>query len=211
MAKIARKVCRRFFKFKFFACVASAGLANSLAQLLSGQSWKYPSFQEADLEGHINPRLPTIIVCGSRHPSSITQLQKFLHSSGQNSCVIEGPGERDVDVGDIVRNVSPQRPTLVVRAAPGLKEPRVVAEWLARTTYRVLGALGPGQLVLMGGDTAFRVCEWLGVKKLAIRSMESPGISVCEPVGLDAVKARKIILKPGGFGSPSALVDILKN
>jgi uncharacterized protein YgbK (DUF1537 family) len=86
-----------------------------------------------------------------------------------------------------------------------------VGVWLARTTRDLLTALGPARLVLMGGDTAFRVCEGLGVRKLEIQAMETPGIAVCEPVGSRKVLAHKIVLKPGGFGPPSALIRILKN
>lgn len=210
MRKLAKGAMGSFSRSGFFACVGSAGLANDLARLLSaGGSIRGASFS---LKQALSPRLPTIIVCGSRHPSSLLQLDRFLGSDGRGSVVFEGPTSSPPDIGEFVRSISGRRrPTVVVRSSSLVKEPQAVTGWLARTTRRLLRAVGPGQLVLMGGDTAFRVCEGLGVRKLSIRGMGGPGIAFCEAVGPQSVQTPKIVLKPGGFGPPSTLIDLLKN
>jgi len=211
MRRLAAQALKQHSLSGFYACVGSAGLARDMASILAGGEKSFA--QETAGKDTLNHRLPTIVVCGSRHPSSLGQIDKFLGSSGRNSIVIEGPGRPDMNFSDVARSLSlgRQTPTVVVRSTGNAKEPGAVAGWLARTTRRVLRAIGPGQLVLMGGDTAYSVCEGLGVRKLAIRRMEVPGIAICEPLGSETERTPKIVLKPGGFGSPSTLIDILKN
>ena len=204
LKEAASHLLRNFSRTGFAACVASGGLADQIVKMLKPSSHGIAHFENA-------PRWPTLIVCGSRHPSSLTQVERFLDSSPR-SVVIEGPGSSQVHWSDAVRSLSgARRPVVVVKTPQREARSTEVGEWLARTTRNILMALGPARLILMGGDTAFRVCEGLGVRRLEIQAMETPGVAVCEPVGSRKALAQKIVLKPGGFGSPSELIRILKN
>jgi uncharacterized protein YgbK (DUF1537 family) len=205
LKQTASALFRDFSKAGFAACVASGGLADQMVKAL-GSSSRLENCPES------RSRLPTVIVCGSRHPSSLAQVERFLDSF-RESVVIEGPGSSEAPWSEVVKTFSRSRhqPAVIVRAPQREGRSWEVGEWLARTTRRLLMTLGPTRLILMGGDTAFRVCDGLGVRKLVIQGMTAPGIAVCRPMGQKTALTRKIVLKPGGFGSPSTLINILKN
>lgn len=120
-----------------------------------------------------------LIVCGSMHPINRTQINELLKRRGKkrnNFYVIRGP-ERKTDPDTAARKIVYAVKKLVLK-----KEFNVI--------------------ILIGGDTAYRVCRELDIQYLDIVREVEEGIVVTR-----SDKGRHIILKPGGFGDKNSLVN----
>ena len=81
-------------------------------------------------------------------------------------------------------------------------DPAAVAAALGVRALRALGANGFGTVVLIGGDTT---AEVLGDTVVSVGGTVAPGVAWSQPWG----ESPLVLTKPGGFGSPSTLVDLL--
>jgi len=82
--------------------------------------------------------------------------------------------------------------------------PQMVANLLGQVSQEVLAQV-PVKLLLSGGDTANRVCKTIGVRSLQIVDQITTSI----PLMIDD-QARWIITKSGGFGTETALLEIMR-
>ncbi len=84
------------------------------------------------------------------------------------------------------------------------------AEKIIRTLVYLTTGLCKGgffrNLILIGGDTSFNICQALEIDTFQIISSVSPGIAFCRT--LDG--KYNLILKPGGLGDKEALVRCLQ-
>jgi len=72
----------------------------------------------------------------------------------------------------------------------------------------VFGALEPEALILTGGDTAQLAAEALGAHSIRLCGEFAPGIPWGRLQG-GAAEGRIVVTKSGGFGSPTALYDVI--
>ncbi len=82
-------------------------------------------------------------------------------------------------------------------------DPAAVAAALGERAVRALDTNAFGIVVLVGGDTT---AEVLGDAVVSVGGTVAPGVAWSRPWG---ESGPLVLTKPGGFGSPSALVDLL--
>ena len=87
-------------------------------------------------------------------------------------------------------------------------EARRRANLLADAALAQIGRNQPGQLLLVGGDTAVAVLSRLGVARLTVLAELLPGMPLCRA----QVNGRelRVVMKPGSFGDENALVEALE-
>jgi uncharacterized protein YgbK (DUF1537 family) len=71
-------------------------------------------------------------------------------------------------------------------------------------------ACHPAAMLLLGGDTALLVCRALAIHTLCLRAEFSPGIPIAIARG-GPFDGATLLLKSGGFGSPTAIRDIVSH
>jgi uncharacterized protein YgbK (DUF1537 family) len=76
---------------------------------------------------------------------------------------------------------------------------RIVSEFLAEVTARILADTGQNRLVVAGGETSAAVCARLGINGMRIRKEIQPDLPSC--VSLND-PPRILVLKSGSFGTP---------
>ena len=148
------------------------------------------------------PRLawPALVVCGSRHPTAAAQL---------DALVAQGAKRIAPDMIDTVADTIPESHTVVLA-------PRPSATHLAATPDEVAHALGAAArrlierspmvatVMIVGGDTAAAV---IGDRTLVVGGTLAPGVAWGH---LARAAAPLVVVKPGGFGHPGTLVDLLR-
>jgi uncharacterized protein YgbK (DUF1537 family) len=93
--------------------------------------------------------------------------------------------------------------TVLVPDAESDGDPAAVAATLGERARRALDANHYRTVVLVGGDTA---AEVLGDVVVSVGGTVAPGVAWSQPSG---ERGPLVLTKPGGFGSPSLLVDLL--
>lgn len=121
---------------------------------------------------------PVVVVCGSAHPTSQQQVD-HLARHHPTVTVVGPPREPGADPGSVL-------------AA------------LATRARRVIGAVDPRTVVLVGGDTTGAV---LGVVDVEVVGSLGVGVA-CGRALLEGVE-RTVVSKPGGFGDEALLTRVL--
>ena len=134
------------------------------------------------------PSLPVLrrplVVCGSRHPASLAQL--------------DAAEQRGVPV---LRPVSGRHST-----GDPATDPALVAAELAARAADTIGRLRPDVVVLIGGDTTFDTLRALGCSRLDSLGEVLPGVPISRAAEADLT----IVSKAGGFGADDAVSAILE-
>jgi D-threonate/D-erythronate kinase len=102
---------------------------------------------------------------------------------------------------DLVMSVVP--PMDSIEAMP-LPQQRAVAQRLARVVAAMVARTHVDALVMGGGDTAYAVCDALGIRRLELIDEVLPGLPLSEGT-TSAGHVIRCITKAGGFGTPDAL------
>ncbi|HEV8673266.1 MAG TPA: four-carbon acid sugar kinase family protein [Methylomirabilota bacterium] len=148
----------------------SAGLAAALAARLVPVAAPPP----------LRPRRPLLVVAGSAHPVTRSQVTRLEARGG--------------------RSIGPPPGT----AAPARD---VIASRLAEAARRELEGTPVATLVLTGGETAYSVCRALGATGVRVAGELEPGLALGALVG-GSFTGLAVITKAGGFGDPDTLVRI---
>ncbi len=144
---------------------------------------------------------PVLVVVGTAEASAIEQVRRLI-SDGANELLLT-PKTSDAPANSPTSCAT--HPITVLRPAQSHTDPQVVVDCLADAAAAL--ATGPSRphLVLTGGETARRVLDRLGVSELeplaqihhgAVRSRTADG--------------RHIVTRPGSFGGPDSLCDIVR-
>jgi D-threonate/D-erythronate kinase len=138
----------------------------------------------------------TVIFVGSTHPVTDRQLRELSAESGAE----------EYDVCSDSLSLSTDEAPLVLRVPCGLATTVDVqrAVSVISQTNRI------ACMVMTGGDTAVLVCEALGIESLDILGEYSPGLPIARAEG-GSFSSCTVVLKSGGFGSPSVLCDVVSS
>jgi len=112
-------------------------------------------------------------------------------------------------VSELAASPRPGVDTVTTPAAPD-RSPARVADELARRVSALVQAQGVGALVVVGGDGVASVLRDLRATAVSIDDVLEAGCPTGTIVG-GVAHGLRIVSKSGGFGSPSALVDLVSH
>jgi uncharacterized protein YgbK (DUF1537 family) len=154
----------------------SAGLATALARR-----------EACAVTGRREPlRGPLLVVTGSAHPSTRTQVMRLGRRDGLE--VLAPP--------DDGRAADPARRTGITRSLAESARARIERE-------------RPGAVLLTGGETAIAVLRALGAAGLRLTGLLEPGLALGALAG-GPFDGLAVLTKAGGFGDADALVRVWK-
>jgi uncharacterized protein YgbK (DUF1537 family) len=144
---------------------------------------------------------PVLVVCGSLHPAARAQVHALIAAGALAVSTGEDPGAataalragRHVVLASGRPNGDAVAPTDAV----------ATAQALAAVVFQLEAAIRVPTVILIGGDTAAAV---LGDRPVEVGGTVAPGVAWCRPSG---DTGSLVLTKPGGFGGPSALIDLL--
>lgn len=139
---------------------------------------------------------PALFVCGSAHVGNREQAQWLAREEGipVHEVVIANPGASVVAAIRSVRTGGAA--TLLVESARG--ENRAALAAISGAARQVIDATGAKRVFVTGGETAFELCQALGISALLFRAELEPGLSLSwAKTGAGDVL---FAVKPGGFG-----------
>ena len=174
----------------------SAGLAGALARVLSRAHLpaKPEQIQAANEPAALPASAgPTLILSGSKNPVTQEQLAVLRKCTGAEIIPLSracGPGVRSFLAGDglaVVHVQMHRRPESVLLRNLGFLKP-------------LLRKGRIGNLLLIGGDTALRVCRVIRADAVAIHGEILPGLAWGRIIG-GLAHGRPVCTKPGGFGT----------
>ncbi|WP_329380083.1 nucleotide-binding domain containing protein [Streptomyces sp. NBC_01716] len=169
--------------------VGSAGLAAAFGRLRPARTTQVPSTVSATV----------LVVVGSAEPGARRQVE-LLASSGARLVEVD-PATRDVPRFELTGG----RTVLTLCPAPlDPTRARALAVHLAGLVREVVARHdGPLRLALTGGETARRVLDALGVRRLHVLGQVHPGaVHMRTDTGLE------IVTRPGSHGGPDSLLMI---
>jgi uncharacterized protein YgbK (DUF1537 family) len=150
-----------------------------------------------------------LIVVGTRHPVSVTQADRLRERMGRDAVVIDRPGEVAEKVRAVSAILGGGGSGALIFALPPLEPPAAEAAFVAALTE--LAEIDPPEvLVVVGGDTLYRLCRAAGAESLAAIGEWSPGAPVSRIVG-GAWSGVALISKSGAYGDRDLLVRVLDN
>ena len=190
------------------ALVGTGGLARAVAEVLGrGEQVGVESLQhptpEAGPRGQPGPHLarrPIVVVAGTRSAVIAEQLHR-LRSIGAESVRLNRE--------DLRRGTTPlgldELPLTVVTLDESIESTLSEIASLAEAVAPSLSA-DDAHVVLTGGETARRVLDAIGIRAL----------QVLAPLGEGAVlsladRGRAVVTRPGAFGGPDHLVDVVRS
>ena len=145
---------------------------------------------------------PVLIISGSGQSVTYEQIEKLKGRKGLLAVPIDFERDR-VEIPD-AKNAK----HILIYPQESIYKPD--AEKIIRTlVYLTIGLCKGGffrNLILIGGDTAFNICQALKIDTFQIISSVSPGIAFCRT--LDG--KYNFILKPGGFGDKETLIRCMQ-
>ncbi|HVU32661.1 MAG TPA: four-carbon acid sugar kinase family protein [Opitutaceae bacterium] len=144
------------------------------------------------------PGSPVLLVGGSAHPLNRDQAEQLRQ--------IEGAPIHELDFGDPTRAVTAAIADLsrVGTATLQVTARRTTAQTALRAiteaAVRVIETARVHRLFVTGGETAFAICERLGVDSLALLAELEPGLGLVR--AQSTAGPLLLAIKPGGFGDP---------
>ena len=148
---------------------------------------------------------PIVIVVGSRAARSREQVEQLRAVRG--SRVLEAPNGIAPESAHSVE--AEQIVLLAVSGEAGRPaDATSVASRLGETGLKIAQRVGAGAMIVTGGDTAIALIEASGCNVVSVLGDLMPGI----PVASIEWNAQRVLLvtKAGGFGSPDALVEAVR-
>lgn len=151
------------------------------------------------------PGHPALVVCGSLHPVARAQVAELV-AAGAVAVRAGTAGAHAVDRAQTALRAG--RDVVVLAAAPRrvpvtAGAAAATAERLAGIARALLAAAPVRTLVIVGGDTAAAV---LGTGPVTVGGTLAPGVPWFH---LGRGDGPLVLTKPGGFGHPGLLVDVL--
>jgi D-threonate/D-erythronate kinase len=173
--------------------VGAAGLAAALARHLRPRGSGRPAG---------NLPAPLVLAIGSGDPITLAQIDAVRATGLVDD--LAAPG------GDLASQAAApgDRPQLVRLVLSADFDPRTAGARFAQSVAGVLAAGGARSLFSCGGETTDAILGELGVGVLVVEGEFLPGI----PVSRMIVNGRTmwLITKSGGFGTPEALISVVK-
>jgi uncharacterized protein YgbK (DUF1537 family) len=144
---------------------------------------------------------PVLLVCGSLHPAARAQVDAFV-AAGALAMSTEDDPRTAVAALRAGRHVvlASGRPNADAVAS---SDASATALALAAVVAQLEAATRVPTVILIGGDTAAAV---LGDHPVEVGGTVAPGVAWCRPEG---AIGPLVLTKPGGFGGPNALIDLV--
>ncbi len=169
--------------------VGAHGLAAAVAKQLG---------QHAGPGSGFIPEAPALILVGSQDPATAMQVAALARAGV--GTIVEAPAGHLPPPPP----APPSRVT-VLRSVPGADEGEKAAARFAAAAVAWMTALRPRTILATGGDTAAGVLEQLDCRVLEVGGEAAPGIPWSR-----MPNRVKLVTKSGGFGSETALLDLLR-
>lgn len=147
-----------------------------------------------------------LIVAGSRHPATRTQI-RGLEDSGMIGARVEG--RRELDLGRLAAEIGGGRPAFLASGDTPDGSREQVAGRLAAAARAVLAEATPSLVVLSGGETALAVMRALGASRLEVDGAPASGLALGRLVA-PGRPSLPVLTKAGGFGSPGLFAALAK-
>ena len=185
------------------------GLARAWARCYSGNRHDLPRLPSDQRGG------PVLVVAGSRHPRTHTQVQQLLHTS--NASVIEvsvpmHPQHQQAVIEEAIASLSAGKTTVIRAAILNLADAsaqRILVQILSDLTRRLCEAVPPAMLVLTGGETASAISRQLDATGVRILGEVEVGLPWGRIIG-GLAGGSLIVTKAGGFGGDNAFVKTVQ-
>ncbi len=144
---------------------------------------------------------PVLVVCGSLHPAARAQVDAFVTAGALALSTGDEPGTAvaALRAGRHVALASGRPNAEAVASSDAV----AIAQALAAVVVQLEAATRVPTVILIGGDTAAAV---LGDRPVEVGGTVAPGVAWCRPSGNTGPL---VLTKPGGFGGPSVLLDLL--
>ena len=150
-----------------------------------------------------------LVILGTRHPVAVAQAQKLRARMGRAAALVEAAGDTAAAIRSIRETLGAGGSSAILFALPPLDPPS--AEAIFDRAFADLARIDPPEvLVVVGGDTLFRLCRAIGAESLAAIGEWSPGVPVSRIAG-GPWGGTTLISKSGAFGDADLLVRILDN
>lgn len=179
--------------------VGSAGMARHLAEDLRRK--QRGQGRPRSVLRLTNQAAYPLIFSGSDNPVTQNQIDALLRSKRAVACSLQSRLTNRA----IKTNV--QRQAIVLRVPTHRVSNRTLSRSFAPLESIFSGNAIPG-LVLIGGDTALLITQWLRAKAIAIRGEICPGIPWGQIIGGQADGAL-LCTKAGGFGKSNTLIQVV--
>jgi uncharacterized protein YgbK (DUF1537 family) len=189
----------------------SAGFAQAVAHVWCEGT--IPCGVTVPAEGLI--KSPTLLVSGSRNPTTEAQLSRLFASDFDVVRVLARPETLLSDdcralVGELRETLLGGRHAVFMMSGhPHMIgcEPKLACA-MGRVVRKVVNRVRPGSLLMIGGETAGAVCRCLDVYGLSLLNELLPGVPIAK-IGGGIAAGLPIVTKAGGFGPPDTLVRAL--
>jgi hypothetical protein len=150
-----------------------------------------------------------LVVVGTRHPVAMAQAERLQARLGADALIVEGPAAAAVQFRKAGEILGAGGSCALLFALPPLDPP--AAEAVFEGAFARLAAMAPPEvLVVVGGDTLFRLCRAIGAESLEAIGEWSPGVPVSRIVGGPWI-GTMLISKSGAFGGDDLLVRVFDN
>jgi uncharacterized protein YgbK (DUF1537 family) len=197
--------------FENVLLAGSAGLAASLAGILSRERLPHPSVGRPRIERWL-------FVCGSASRGLVDQVAALVGSTGwaclslAPSVLTSGDGSTPC-VAELIDAWWANSLILCIKPIPDAgptERSEQVVRGLARVAAALITAKAPQGLFLSGGDTAEAVLHQVGVSALLIHEEILPGLVRGELVG-GAFDGLPVVTKAGAFGATNTLNQLINS
>ncbi len=150
-----------------------------------------------------------LVIVGTRHPVAAAQAERLRLRMGRTVNVVEDGGDAAAKIRSVGETLGAGGSSAILFALPPLDPP--AAEAIFDSVFADLARLEPPDvLIVVGGDTLFRLCRAVRVESLATIGEWSPGVPVSRIVG-GQWDGTRLISKSGAFGDEDILVRLLDN
>lgn len=204
--------------------VGSAGLIRHLVER-NGEQTPDVELRQRDT------RHPVISVVGSRHPSTVLQVQRLKDRADTAFVVFDGNELAHTSPDDIAdaclqgfaqQMDSGKRYDNIVVTTQKIYDGKTysgnkvlcaditneaIAETVTKTAARIIGRYGIGAVIASGGDIAGKLIERLGASRLRLLAEPMPGVAAGTLFCKDG-NTILIATKSGGFGDADALARL---
>jgi uncharacterized protein YgbK (DUF1537 family) len=142
------------------------------------------------------PEGTQLMVCGSSHPANREQAGRLWLERGIPIHELAlGPVDRGWEAA-LARLRTAGGATMMMEERRG--DSAEVVRMMAEKASRLVAEAGVRKLFVTGGETAFAICERLGISGLSFVAEIEPGLSLSR--GEAASGPMALAMKPGGFG-----------
>jgi uncharacterized protein YgbK (DUF1537 family) len=151
---------------------------------------------------------PRLFIVGSPHPVALSQAARLRTLLGEAMVAVTGDLPPTDTVAPAVRAIAAGQSGAITFAMPTLEAARVAA--IMSNTFSALArSPAPPVVVVVGGDTLFRLCRATAATSLLAIGEWAPGVPMARIAG-GAWDGTSIVTKSGAFADSDVLVRLLE-